>query len=288
MAEVVQGFGCETVMACGTAALREAANAPSLHHEAADLGIPIQVISGRGGGRPHLPGREPGHPLPGREPGALMDIGGGSTELTWRWRAGPAASGPCPGASSGWRTPRPRPTRPRPADLGACASHPRKILKKARKALPTHCRTRLILGTSGTLMDWPRAPAGRPPSTVELLRLQAPRLWKTTTRERMTGWAWTPSAPRSCMWVPAGPWPSWSGWGATHVAICPRGPARGHGLGGPGPRRHGPAAPGRPSPGLRGGAGRQAGSRSRPQPPRGGRWRTSSSRTSAPFRAGRP
>jgi len=46
MAEVIRGLHCETVMACGTAALREAANAPRFIEEAEKLGIHIKVISG--------------------------------------------------------------------------------------------------------------------------------------------------------------------------------------------------------------------------------------------------
>src|SRR5208283_5086335 len=41
MAGVIRGLGCETVMACGTAALREAANAHRFIEEAAKLGISI-------------------------------------------------------------------------------------------------------------------------------------------------------------------------------------------------------------------------------------------------------
>ena len=46
MAKVIRDFGCETVMACGTAALRDAKNAQAFVLAAEQLGIPIQVISG--------------------------------------------------------------------------------------------------------------------------------------------------------------------------------------------------------------------------------------------------
>ena len=46
MAEVIRGLQCETVLACGTAALREADNADHFVREAGLLGIPIRVISG--------------------------------------------------------------------------------------------------------------------------------------------------------------------------------------------------------------------------------------------------
>ena len=69
-------------MACGTAALRDAKNAQAFVMEAEALGIPIQVISGEEEARLiHL---AVSHAIPfPLEPVALVDIGGGSTELTW-------------------------------------------------------------------------------------------------------------------------------------------------------------------------------------------------------------
>ena len=63
MARLIQDFACDTVMACGTAALRDASNAQAFVLEAEQLGIPIQVISGEEEARPRWCGgcRCPSH-----------------------------------------------------------------------------------------------------------------------------------------------------------------------------------------------------------------------------------
>ena len=82
MARTIRGFECETIMACGTAALRDAKNAQAFVLQAEALGLPIQVISGEEEAR--LIHQAVSHAIPfPPEPVALVDIGGGSTELTW-------------------------------------------------------------------------------------------------------------------------------------------------------------------------------------------------------------
>ena len=91
MAEVIRGLHCETVMACGTAALREAANAPRFIRSAAELGINIKVISGEEEASLIYLAVSRAIPFPD-EPAVLMDIGGGSTELTWLVAGRPSAT----------------------------------------------------------------------------------------------------------------------------------------------------------------------------------------------------
>ena len=101
MAKTIQDFGCETLMACGTAALRDAKNAQAFVLEAEKLGIPIQVISGEEEAR--LIHQAVSHAIPfPPEPVTLMDIGGGSTELTWvqGGRVAASISLPCLSAHS--------------------------------------------------------------------------------------------------------------------------------------------------------------------------------------------
>ena len=94
MAEVIRSFDCETIMACGTAALREARDAGKYLREAARVGIPIRVISGEEEAR--LIHQAVSHAIPFPEgAAALVDIGGGSTEITW-------VDGGRAGASRSW------------------------------------------------------------------------------------------------------------------------------------------------------------------------------------------
>ena len=81
--------------------------------ESAQLGIQIRVISGEEEARLIFQAVSHAIPFP-EEPVVLVDIGGGSTELTWILGERVPASLPCPGASSAWRTPCPRPIRPPP------------------------------------------------------------------------------------------------------------------------------------------------------------------------------
>jgi exopolyphosphatase / guanosine-5'-triphosphate,3'-diphosphate pyrophosphatase len=184
MAGVVRGLGCETIMACGTAALREAANAPAFIAAAADLGIPIKVISGEEEAALIYLAVSRAIPFP-EEPAVLVDIGGGSTELTWLVAGRATAS-----VSLAWGLQRladaaPTSDPPLPAELVRLRKFIRKILKKARKALPEGLpATRLALGTSGTLLDLAKGASGQASFGPEQLLRFKRRLWRATTRDR--------------------------------------------------------------------------------------------------------
>lgn len=185
MARIIQGFECETVMACGTAALRDAKNAQAFVMEAEALGIPIQVISGEEEAR--LIHQAVSHAIPfPLEPVALVDIGGGSTELTWVQAGRVAASISLPWGlqrlADAARTSNP----PTAHDLKQLRKLIRRILKKARKDLPTELpEPTLLLGTSGTLEDLARGAAGGQVFTASQLRTFALKLWRTDAQQRI-------------------------------------------------------------------------------------------------------
>ena len=116
MKGIIDSLECETLMACGTAALRDAANSADFVAEAARLGIPIRVISGEEEAR--LIHQAVSHAIPfPEEPVVLMDIGGGSTEMTWVNMATSRPAFPFRGDCSAWRMPVQRQIFPRPKTL---------------------------------------------------------------------------------------------------------------------------------------------------------------------------
>ena len=185
MAEVVRGFACDTVMACGTAALRDARNAPAFLAEAARLGLPIRVISGEEEARLiHL---AVSHALPFPEgPVTLMDIGGGSTELTWVADGRVLASISIPLGLQRLAEASPTADPPTPGDLKALRRFIRKALKRARKGLPPDLpKPGLVLATSGTLEDLGRGAAGGSRFGTRQLRAFRKKLWATDAAGRL-------------------------------------------------------------------------------------------------------
>lgn len=185
MAKVIQGFGCETVMACGTAALRDAKNAQAFVLQAEQLGIPIQVISGEEEAR--LIHQAVSHAIPfPQEPVALVDIGGGSTELTWVRGGRVEASISLPWGLQRLADAAATSDPPSAHDLKRLRRFIRKILKKARKRLPEDLpETGLALGTSGTLEDLARGAGGGYLCDQAQLRSFALRLWRTDAQGRV-------------------------------------------------------------------------------------------------------
>ena len=185
MAEVIRGFQCETVMACGTAALREAANAPLFIQEAAALGIPIRVISGEEEAGLIYLAVSRAIPFPD-EPTVLMDIGGGSTELTWILSGRAVASISLPWGLQRLADAVPTSMPPTPEELARLRKFIRKILKKAGKGLPSGLpEARLVLGTSGTLLDLAKGASGSANFDLhQLLRFKR-KLWKVTPQQRV-------------------------------------------------------------------------------------------------------
>jgi exopolyphosphatase/guanosine-5'-triphosphate,3'-diphosphate pyrophosphatase len=185
MAEVIRGLKCETIMACGTAALREASNAPLFVQEAAKLGIPIRVISGEEEASLIYLAVSRAIPFP-EEPAVLMDIGGGSTELSWVAGGRAVATVSLPWGLQRLADAVPTSLPPTPEELARLRKFIRKILKKASKSLPEdRPQARVVLGTSGTLMDLAKGASGQGQFDLEQLLRFKRRLWKSSPQERV-------------------------------------------------------------------------------------------------------
>ncbi len=185
MAKVIRGFACDTVMACGTAALRNARNAQAFLLEAEQLGIPIQVISGEEEAR--LIHQAVSHAIPfPQEPVALVDIGGGSTELTWVQSGRVVASVSIPWGLLRLADAVATADPPTAQDLKRLRKTIRRILRKTRKHLPKELpASTLMLGTSGTLEDLARGSGGTYACDRAQLRAFALKLWRTDTQGRV-------------------------------------------------------------------------------------------------------
>ena len=186
MAKVIRDFGCDSILACGTAALRDAHNARAFVKEAKKLGISIQVISGEEEAR--LIHQAVAHAVPfPPEPVALLDIGGGSTELTWVQAGRVAACISLPWGLQRLADAAQTSDPPTTQDLKRLRRMIRKILKKARRDLPTELpEPTLILGTSGTLEDLARGATQSDSLTPAQLRAFALKLWRTDAAQRVT------------------------------------------------------------------------------------------------------
>ncbi len=185
MKGIIASFECETVMACGTAALRDAANAAEFVAKAAKFGIAIRVISGEEEAR--LIHQAVSHAIPfPEEPVVLMDIGGGSTEMTWVKMGRIEASISIPWGLQRLADASATADPPSAKDLKAVTALIRKALKKARKGLPKNLpQARLVLGTSGTLEDLSRGASGEYTFTTEQLRPFRQKLWRNNSKNRM-------------------------------------------------------------------------------------------------------
>ncbi len=185
MAKTIRDFGCDTLMACGTAALRDASNAQAFLMEAEALGIPIQVISGEEEARLIYQAVSHAIPFP-PEPVTLIDIGGGSTELTWVQGGRVAASISLPWGMQRLADAAQTANPPTGHDLKRLRKMIRRILKKARKDLPSELpEPKLILGTSGTLEELAKGAAAGHAFTAQQLREFTLRLWRADAQERI-------------------------------------------------------------------------------------------------------
>ncbi len=185
MARTIQSLECGTVMACGTAALRDAKNAEAFLEEAAALGLDIQVISGEEEARLiHL---AVSHAIPFPvTPVALVDIGGGSTEITWVRGGSALASISLPWGLQRLADAAPTANPPTAEDLKKLKKFIAKVLRKARKGLPKDLPTApLVLGTSGTLEDLAKGSGGSGGFTLAQLELCKRRLWHADARTRI-------------------------------------------------------------------------------------------------------
>lgn len=184
MAEIIRGFQCGTILAFGTAPLREASNAPSFIEESAHLGIRIRVISGEEEAR--LIFRAVRHALPfPEEPAVLVDIGGTSTMLTWVVGERVPASLAIPWGPQRLADALTTMDPPTPDDLKRVRKCIRRILKKAHKQLPDLPRAGLVLGTSGTMLELARHLNGESAFTHEQLLHFKRKLWRMSGQERI-------------------------------------------------------------------------------------------------------
>jgi len=185
MAEVIKGLQCDTVLACGTAALREASNAPHFVREAAKLGIAIRVISGEEEASLIYLAVSRAIPFP-EVPAVLMDIGGGSTELTWLVAGRAVASLSIPWGIQRLADAVPTANPPTAEDLARVRKFLRKVLKKASKHLPADLpQAEVVLGTSGTLMDLASGAGGQGAFDLDQLLRFKRRLWKASSQARV-------------------------------------------------------------------------------------------------------
>jgi exopolyphosphatase/guanosine-5'-triphosphate,3'-diphosphate pyrophosphatase len=185
MAEVIRGLQCDTVLACGTAALREATNASQFVTEAAKLGIAIRVISGEEEASLIYLAVSRAIPFPD-VPAVLMDIGGGSTELTWLDAGRPVATISVPWGIQRLADAVATANPPTPSDLVRVRKFMRKALKKAAKALPQDLpQPQEILATSGTLLDLASGAGGQGAFDLEQLLRFKRKLWKTSSQGRV-------------------------------------------------------------------------------------------------------
>ncbi|MCE1228933.1 MAG: Ppx/GppA family phosphatase [Firmicutes bacterium] len=153
MAAIIRELNCDSIVACGTAALREAKNAPRFLARAEALGIVIRVISGEEEARLIHLAVSRAIPFP-EAPAVLMDIGGGSTELTWVQGERVFASVSLPWGLQRLAEAVPTSDPPTSDDHVRLKAFIRKALKQARKNLPKELpAAELVLGTSGTLLD---------------------------------------------------------------------------------------------------------------------------------------
>ena len=185
MAEVIRGLQCETVLACGTAALREADNADHFVREAGLLGIPIRVISGEEEASLIYLAVSRAIPFP-ETPTVLLDIGGGSTELTWLEAGRAVATLSMPWGLQRLADALPTANPPTAEDLARVKKFLRKVLRKAAKGLPPDLpRPEVVLATSGTLLDLASGAGAQGHFDVDQLLRFKRKLWKASSQERV-------------------------------------------------------------------------------------------------------
>jgi exopolyphosphatase / guanosine-5'-triphosphate,3'-diphosphate pyrophosphatase len=185
MVTTIRQLNCDHVMACGTAALREAKNAKDFLRAATKMGISIQVISGEEEARLIHEAVSHAYPFP-EGVVALMDIGGGSTELTWVEGGKVLASVSVPLGLQRLVDAFPTQDPPTVGELSALKRALRKQLKKHTRNLPNNLPfPHLILGTSGTLEDLARC--GGDGDVLDLSQLRSLRrnLWSLSAKKRV-------------------------------------------------------------------------------------------------------
>jgi len=185
MAEILRNCPCDTALACGTAALRRASDGARFMAESANLGIPIQVISGEEEARLLFQAVSRTVPLP-ENAAVLLDLGDSSTQLTWTLGERVLASLSLPWGPQALADLLPTEASPTAEDVKRIRRFIRKALKKSRKLLPeTLPRPSLILGTSDLLSDLARVAGTEAGFTREQLLHFHRKLWRTNAQGRV-------------------------------------------------------------------------------------------------------
>lgn len=185
MQGVIQASGCDSVMVRGTAALRNASNAADFLEGARALGLPIQVISGEEEARLIYKAVAHSVPFP-EEPVVLMDIGGGSTELTWHRSGRLEASISIPWGSQSLADVAPCSDPPKASELKILRRQIRKVLKRVERELPKGLpQPTQVFATSGTLGDLAKGATGQSSFSALELKTFHRRLWHETTEGRI-------------------------------------------------------------------------------------------------------
>lgn len=170
-------LGCRAGRAVGTHALRTAPNGDDFLHMAGELGLPVEIVDGER--EAHLAWRGVFGPSgPGR-PAALLDIGGGSSELMIGIGEEPEWSESLPiGAVTltGMFASDP----PRPTEAKSARQLVREALSPWRGSLPKSVRLVGVAGTVTALAALERRLASYTPGALEgdTLRLQTIARWR--------------------------------------------------------------------------------------------------------------
>ncbi len=183
MATVIEGFQCETVLAYGTAALRDASNRNAFLRQAKKAGLPIQVISGEEEARLIYQAVAHAVPFP-TSPVVLMDIGGGSTELTWVEGGELQASLSIPWGVQRLADALGTADLPTEEDQKRARAYMKAEIDAALEGLEDLPEAELCFGTSGTLEDLCRLAGGTAQTSLPQLKELRKRLWALSTRKR--------------------------------------------------------------------------------------------------------
>ena len=192
-AQVIQGFRCDTVMACGTEALRTASNAPLFIQETARMGINIRVISRDNEARLLFQTAKRAVPISDK-PMVLLNLGESNTRLTWIQGEMAVANTTLPWGFQSLADNMPTADPPTPEDLKHLNKFLRKGIKKACKGLPEGLpKAEIILGTSETLRELALGCGGDPAFTRKQLLHFKRDLWRVGAQGRIHGHGVSPS-----------------------------------------------------------------------------------------------
>ena len=184
MAALACSLECDRLVACGTAALRDAANAEDFLAGARALGVEIRVISGEEEARLIFQAVSRALPLP-EAPAVLMDVGGGSTELTWVEAGIPKAMVSIPWGVQRLRDAFPLTESGEPGERARIRRQVKALAKEALQGRDPGFAPTLALGTSGTILELCRLAGDGQSFTRPALGPLGRTLWRFPAEERV-------------------------------------------------------------------------------------------------------